>query len=205
MRARRMTSLLAAALLVVALGACSDDGKDEPKSSPSTSSGTPGETTSGSADPTSSGPTEVEPATGPLVTLHSTATLRLPASVKWRTYGDKTTVVTIKSVDFAPGTEKFYYVDVTEFPQIDDNLARMAELARESQEGTREIPLKVGANRTIAGVEGFVLEGQGPNGQFYEWGGLDADNVLTTVAFVVPNGLDLEEWVEPVLASLQWQ
>lgn len=205
MHAPRMTSLLVAAGLVVALAGCSDDKGDEPKGSPSSSSGAPSATTGDASAPTSDASAEVQPATGPLVSLRNTATLHLPASLEWSVFGDKSLVVTIESKDFAPGTEDFLTIDFTEFPQIDDDLARRAAVSRESQQKAKGIPLKIGANRTIGGVEGYVLEGQGPKGQLYEWGGLDADNVLTQVTFVIPNGLDVKEWVEPVLASLQWQ
>lgn len=207
MHARRMTSLLAAAGLVLALAACSDDEGDVPKGSPdsSASSGASSDATSDASAPTSAASAEVQPATGPLVSLRNTATLRLPASLEWSVYGDKTLVVTIESKDFPPGAEDFISIDFTEFPQIDDSLARRAAVSRESQQEDTGIPLTIGANRTIGGVEGFVLEGKGPEGQFYEWGGLDADNVLTQVTFEIPNGVDVAEWVEPVLASLQWK
>lgn len=194
MHIHRGTALLAAAALLIALTGCTDA---EP--SP------PGAASSASAEPSPSPSPSVVPATGPLVTLKSTATFRLPADVEWYIYDDNPNAIAIESNDIPVGADGFVQIQSTEFPQITTDLARMAQAAHDNQETTRKISLTIGENRTIAGVEGYVLEGQDDEAQYYEWGGLDADNILTVVRFTVPAGLDLEDWAEPVLASLQWQ
>ena len=57
----------------------------------------------------------------------------------------------------------------------------------------------------VDGLDGYVLEGSGKGTRFYEFGSLNADNVLTTLSFQVPSELDIEDFVEPILASLTWQ
>lgn len=207
MHARSGSSLLAAAVLLVGLTGCSDKGDDEPSSSPpsspTSSDGASSATTSASAEPSAS--SSVAPATGQLVKLKSTATFRLPAGTGWGVYDDNPNAIAIDSDDIPAGADGFVKIQATEFPQLTDDLARMAQAARKNQQTTRKISLTVGENRTIAGVEGYVLEGRDAEARYYEWGGLDADNVLTVVRFTIPAGLDAEEWIEPVLASLQWQ
>ncbi len=209
MRVRRLGSLIAAAGLAVALVGCSDKGEDpEPAPSPSAGSTSPGGTGSeATSEPSASSESSasVAPATGQLVTLESTVTFRLPDGVEWGVYDDKTSAVVIDTVDIPEGADDFVHIDATEFPQITDDLAQMAKGARTRQQERHKIPLELTGYRTIGGVSGFVLEGTGDKGQFYEWGGLDANNVLTTLVFIVPAGLDVAEWVEPVLASVQWQ
>lgn len=205
MRTRRMTPLLAAASLVVALAGCSDDKGDEPGADPTPAASDSAGTTSPTDGSSTADAPEVQPATGQLITLKSTATFHLLADVKWRLFGDKSISVAIATEDLPPGADDFVYINAGEFPQIDDDLSRIAQVALKSEQKDHDIPLEIGSPRTIAGVEGYVLQGKGPGGQYYEWGGLDADNVLTTLGFVVPDGLDVKEWVEPVLASLQWQ
>ncbi|NHA01641.1 hypothetical protein G5V59_22945 [Nocardioides sp. W3-2-3] len=204
MHTRRMMALLAAASVLAALSGCSDKGEEDPKTSPTSEASSSAST---SAEPARPDPPH-RPSSRPpdrLITLHSTVSFHLPDTVEWATYGDKSLSVVAETTDVPDGAEDYVHVDATEFPRIDDDLAAMAESERTSQGKRRQIPLKTTGYRTIGGVRGFVLEGRSAKGQYYEWGALNAKNVLTTVCFIVPDGLDVADWVEPVLASLQWQ
>ncbi|WP_157874124.1 hypothetical protein [Psychromicrobium lacuslunae] len=150
----------------------------------------------------------IAPATGPVVTIRQTATFRLVAGPKWYIYDNNSTTVIVKTLDLIKGTkgiEGFIGLEASEFPQISSDLTVMAQTARNLEQRRWKSPVRITEYRTIAGVKGFVLQSSDSEKQFYEWGGLDANNVLTVLAFKIPTGAGLDKWVEPTLASIEWK
>lgn len=144
-------------------------------------------------------------ATGPLVTLESTITFHLTEGPDWRITGDGESTIVIETNEIPEGADGFVQIDATQFPQISDDLDRMAETARDTALASHGFAVEIRDTRTVGGVEGYVLEGASEEAQYYEWGGLDSNNILTTMRFIVPRGLDTAEWIEPIMTSIQWQ
>ena len=66
-------------------------------------------------------------------------------------------------------------------------------------------PRKRVDNRTVAGVEGFVLESRTRRGLFYQYGAI-YKKAFVSVTFEFPrDNAQADAWVESVLASVEWQ
>ncbi|AJT41624.1 hypothetical protein UM93_09085 [Psychromicrobium lacuslunae] len=212
---RVIPSVTAALITALALAGCSAPSElPEPLPSASVSATTEQrtQTTSAtqSAAPSATPSPTFAPATGQLFTAgfgnpKQTATFRVPAGMKWLSVGNKSIVVTLKTSEFVPGTEGFASIGATIFPQIDINLDRIAQLSLKSSQETLDIPLKMTGYRAIKGVKGFVFQGANTQYQAYVWGGLYSETYLTTLTIKIPKGVKLADWVEPVLASVEWK
>ncbi|KRC59518.1 MULTISPECIES: hypothetical protein [unclassified Nocardioides] len=202
MRVRLATAALAGVVLVSVLAGCSDDkdpGGDDPTSAAptGTTSSTPSETPSDTASAT------VEPATGPEIHLPESADLRLIAGPEWKiTDNGEPLVLADASVDGALAGVR---VDISEFPQIGDDLAQLAKISLRIHAQNYKARLRHTGYRDVKGVKGYVFEGTGLHFNYYEWGGLDAGNRAVVLTFMIPTELDLADYVEPALASLEWR
>jgi hypothetical protein len=66
-------------------------------------------------------------------------------------------------------------------------------------------PLRRADNRTVDGVEGYVVEGTSRAGTYYEWGAVVGDTWVQ-LEFDFPEDSDRAlEWREGVLASIEWK
>lgn len=204
MRVRLVTTALAGVVLVSLLAGCSDDkdpGGDDPTSAAPT--GTASATSPDPSDPTSESSTTVEPAAGPEIHLPSAADFHLTEGLDWDiTDNGAPLVLTNAPVEGALANVR---IDSSEFAQIGDDLALAAKVSAENQAARYSSTLHVAGYRDLKGVRGFVLEGKGPGFNYYEWGGLDADNAMVVVTFMIPVELKVEDYVEPVLASFEWR
>lgn len=214
---KTFSTLLATGLIIGFTGCSSGNNNPAPSSSasqaaPATSSSSTNGSGTASGSPASSTPavstTSASPgypaATGLLLTIRKTCTFHLITGLEWVSSGDKTSTIATETFDQPKGAEGFVQLNASMFPQITDDFDRMAQTALKDQAKRLNVTLKRAENRTINGVTGYVLQGGGDRGQLYEWGGLDSNNVLTVFTFVIPKGLKVADWVEPVLASIRW-
>lgn len=201
MRSRLVTAALAAVVLAAGLAGCSDDkgsGGDDPTP---TAGGTTSDPTSEATSP--SDPAAVEPATGPEINLPTAAEFHLTEGLDWDITDNGRTLVLSNAP--AEGALANVRIDASEYPQIGDDLENAAKVAARIQGSRYNARLHVAGYRDLEGVKGFVLEGKGTGFNYYEWAGLDADNALVTVTFMIPTELEVDDFVEPILASFEWR
>ncbi|AJT41622.1 hypothetical protein [Psychromicrobium lacuslunae] len=211
----RVSSIAAIGLIVaLALAACTVDGEG-PNNSPSSTPATASATSQGTQPSPPSLPTLTPsarnaPATGQLFTLYlrfaeKRITFRAPTNVKWNGLNDKSTMVVLKTKDFGPGTEEIAYLTASVSSHTPDNLGSLAQRLIEAEEMSKNTSLALTGFRVVNSVKGFVLQGTGPRGERYIWAGLDSDNVLAKLDFLVPKNLKPANWVDPTLASIEWK
>lgn len=195
-------ALVGAALVLVAvLTGCSSDSDDGPSGSGRSSS------TGSTASPDPNSPTtpatpEVEPATGPPIVLEDLGTpvlrLRLPDDLEWtlRGGGDSASAVYPDGTFADVETLSAGVVDGKPFGYYADPTAETLEIS-----GPR---LRRLDDRTVQGVEGFVLEGKDDEGLTYVFGTVHA-GASAVVIFTIPGGEDqARDRIESVLASAEW-
>lgn len=204
-KAGALSGALIAAGLVFTIAGCSS-GASGPHHTlvAESSTATADDSASESVDTLPSSSPATTSATGQQFTIRDIATFRVTDGVEWVSNGDKTTTISAETFDIPDGADGFVQLSASQFPQITDNFERMAEQALIDQQARLDVTLERIDDREIGGVMGYVLTGGGDRGQIYEWGGLDENNVLTVFTFVIPEGADVEEWVEPILASIEW-
>lgn len=193
----RPPAALAAVLLVVGLTGCSGGAGSSDRQA--------GADASPSTTTTAASPATVELASGPEIHLPAAADFRLPAGPDWDITDNGSPLVLANAP--VEGALANVRIDASEFAQIGDDLAYAAKISAKVQASRYHARLHVAGYRDLGGVRGFVLEGRSKalGFNYYEWSGLDADNALVTVTFMIPVELELEDYVEPVLASLAWR
>jgi len=190
-RVRGAAVLLASLVGAFGLAGCADD--DPPAPEPSDSAASSSEPPS--ASPSGSAGTE-DVASGPVVDA-GVLSYRLPEG-KWDLgnggldafwEGDTRTWV-------ISGTAETAFAGTT-----------IADIARVTLEleADHDPPLRRTGFRTVSGVRGYVIEGHGPAGYYYEWGTV-TDGHYVQLEFEFPeDSARAEEWTEQVLASVEWQ
>jgi hypothetical protein len=190
-----------AAALVLALAGCSSD--DEPSSEPTGdgSSSSTGSTPTDGASETSSTSPSVTPATGPRIDAE-VVSYRLPEA-DWLLTREG------QSANFFDEAGYSWRISSSPAVAISHNVERQArsglELAREDYVGAKRL-----ADRSVAGVEGYVLEAGGRRGAdrdglFYEYGTVHGDHTFSIYFEFPENSPRAQEWVESVLASFEWK
>ncbi len=188
MRARAARTVVIALLLVATSGCNDDKGSATEPTAPATA----GESGTTPPDPSPS----VAPATGKRIELRS-LTVRLTDDPDWISTGaDVNAVATIRlpagRVD----------VSVGDIGAATDDLDRNAESAL----ATKSLgpPQTRTANRTIHGVEVFVLEGEDAERRTYELGGVSQDYYFN-IKFDLPAGWpEADALIESILASIEF-
>jgi hypothetical protein len=189
------------AVLLLGLSACtSDSTADDPGGA--TTSATSAPSPAGSTGPSSptTSPTTA-PATGPELVVKDLGPplvrLRLPDGLDWRVRsgGDAA------SADYPGGGRiDVSAVTITAYPENDlDYYARI----------TGDLSRSLGAvverldDRTVAGVEGFVLEARGDTFG-YTFGAIYGGSLVNLSIDTPRDDARTREWVEAVLASAEW-
>jgi hypothetical protein len=196
-RVRRATVVAVASVglcAVVGLSGCADDEPSGADPGPSVeASGSP-EEREPSAPPSGSAPA---PASGRLVDAE-VMTYRLPEGEWDLGSGGLTAIWTGDDVGnwLIVGTVGDAYDDTT----LDD----LAALTLEG-EPDHEPPLRRAGTRTVNGVEGYVVEGSSRDGYYYEWGAVVGAHWVQLEFDLGADDARAEEWVESVLASVEWK
>lgn len=86
----------------------------------------------------------------------------------------------------------------------DGDLKGLARDREQRENVGGDIPVKLMPDRTVNGRTGFVIEGKGDGQYFYEFGAFATAETVTTIRFYVPDDLDPDEWIEPILSSVEW-
>lgn len=82
---------------------------------------------------------------------------------------------------------------------LDTVAANALDVLSETDDG-----LARGEDRTVAGVEGYVIEGSGPDGLVYEFGTVRGEGVPQLWFRFPEDSAQAREWIESVLASVEW-
>lgn len=190
----RVARVLVAALLALGLVACSDD-PDEP-----TTGATPDASTSSdpTGTPTSDAEPSVEPATGEVIELNALR-IRLVERDDWIIQRVGTTVVA--ALDGDTGT---FQLNGGGIGTTGTDLDEAAEIAREVESAGR-LPLERLPNRTIDGVECFVLEGSDDEDRRYLVGGIHNGFSFDLEFEVHLEWPEADAMVESMLASIEWK
>lgn len=196
----RVAQVLVAALLTLGLAACGDDPDDEPTTDPTSD-------TSASSDPTDTATPDtatsdsvpsVEPATGEVVELNALR-IRLVERDDWIIQRVGTTVVAL--LDGDTGTFQFSGGGIgTTATDLDEG----AEVALDV-ESAGDVPLERLPNRTIGGVECYVLEGASDEDRRYLVGGFHEGFRFDLEFEEHLEWPDAEATIESMLASIEWK
>jgi hypothetical protein len=183
--------------VVVGLTGCADDAPSASDPRPSAEASASSEEGEPSVPSTSGSATAPAPASGRLVDAE-VMTYRLPEG-KWDLGSSGLTAIwTGDDVGdwVIVGTVGDAYDDTT----LDD----LAALTLEG-EPDHEPPLRRAGTRTVGGVEGYVVEGSSRDGYYYEWGAVVGDHWVQLEFDLGADDARAEEWVESVLASVEWR
>lgn len=211
MRSRSLAAVAAwttTAVLVAALmTGCSDEepgGAEGPDPSPSASSTGPtgSEGSPSAATESPSGPV-AEPADGEEVTMLSGISFHLTKGADWLSSGsDSTAVVADAQVE---GVSRAVLLEAGELTAQTDDLDVAAQASIDSRpDAEKSYPtLRREEDREVNGVTGYVLRSENDETRFYEFGVLHAGTSFR-INLEVPLEMELEDWVEPILASIEW-
>ncbi len=206
----RTSAAAVAGTLLLLLAGCGDG--DRPDAVPS---GTPAPTAPSASGPEGSGSetsgsetseetsasASVAPADGETVELPDAATLRLPSGPDWTIAGQGSRAVVARA-DADGGTVT---VLANEFPAGVADLDSLAQVELDAHLAEGDHPsIRRGEDRDVAGVTGWVLTSQDGEDGLYQFGAL-SDGVYVSLAVEVTRGLSAQEWIEPVLASVEWR
>lgn len=215
MRSRKRAAGAALAVVTVLLAGllagCSGGDVDPGGTSNASSDGSGTEAGDGSGPTPSTGPPlepplepTAEPADGELVSLASGVSFRLTDDADWGVLGAGSRNVTADAA--VDGVAELVLLDVGEFPSLTDDRDRSAQAnldALLSRGEDRYPTLRRTQDREVGGVVGFVLQSETDEARFYLFGA-DHDGTSYTFGFEVPVELALDDWVEPILASITW-
>lgn len=194
----RVARVLVAALLSsLALGlvACSDD---DPSGDPTSEPTSTASETDSSESPSPDAAPSVEPATGEVIELNALR-IRLVAREDWIVQRVGTTVVA--ALDGDTGTFQFGGGGIgTSGTDLDE----AAEVARDI-ESAGDVPLERLPNRTIDGIECFVLEGADDEERRYLVGGIHNGFRFDLEFEVYLEWPDADAMIESMLASIEWK
>lgn len=192
MKSRRSCAAVALAIALALTGCSSDDGPDAADPS-SSSGGSP----SPSASDSSAAPT-VEAATG-LQLSSDQLTAHLPADEEWEVGNG--------------GRSGYLDLDPSEPPSDirlggsgrgATDLDALAAVVLQGEKDSRPSARRED-NRTVAGLEGFVVTVEDGDGYHYEFGTI-SDGYHASVVFDLPrNDAAAHELIDAVLASVEWK
>jgi hypothetical protein len=195
---RRTTQLTAGtvALLVVALGACSDDEPDDPTVSPTTSSSS---SPTDSTSPSESSEPTVTPASGPVLDTGS-ATINLPAG--WKDDGNGLPSTFSGSPEKGSAARHITIIDLSSVPPAYpvDKLARNALTELPGAKLSR-LPDVV-----LDGSPAYHVTGTAPVRGRYDEVGTDSHGRSVEIGFSL-NGYtpaERSEIIDSVIASFRW-
>lgn len=198
-----MRSRVVAALLFVVIAAvsgCTSD--DEPEADPpATSSGTTPPTTP-TDGPTSADVADVEPAAGEQVQLKNTVKFRVPTEYDWLIDDSGDSILATAVIDGG-------VLDISSHDVLndDDSLDDTADIVLDTWAEDTSATYRRTDDRTVAGVEGFVIEGKRNETLLLEFGTL-YNGRLVTLDLNYPETFDPGTAVEifdAVLASVEWK
>lgn len=205
MRSRRMAAVAAWTVAAVLVAGCSDDEpdrRDDPGPSGSdTTSATAGSdgSSSGAPSDTSSG-SAVEPATGQQVRMESGISFRLTEGPDWVVEGNGTFGV-VGDAELESG--ELVLIEGSELDALTDDLEVAANGALTTFETSSRPTLRREEDREVNGVTGYVIRSESDESNFYLFGVLYKGTAFR-LSLEVPLEAELEEWVEPILASIEW-
>lgn len=206
MRSRRMAAVAAWTVAAVLVAGCSDDEPDRrddpgPSGSDTTSSATAGSdgSSSGAPSDTFSG-SAVEPATGQQVRMESGISFRLTEGPDWVVDGNGTFGV-VGDAELESG--ELVLLEGSELDALTDDLEVAANAALTTFETSSRPTLRREEDREVNGVTGYVLSSEGDESNFYLFGVLH-EGTSFRLFLEAPLEVDLEDWVEPILASIEW-
>lgn len=189
MRSRVFVAATAAAMLALVVG-CSSDA--EPSGPDASASSTEPSTEEPSATDTSTGPA---PATGQRVEA-SVLDFRLPESARWSlTRGG----LSARYFDNDGGIWAVAVIELGDTPGLD----RLARVAEDVQPDLVPKARRL-ADRTVNGVEGYVLESDGRDRLYYEFGTVYEGQGFSLI-FDFPPSPRARDWIDSVLASVEWK
>lgn len=192
MLSRLIVSMLALMMLV----GCGSD--DEPSAGGSSSGATASGEATPSTEPSGEAEPEVAPATGKKLTIEHlgelVASYRAPTR-KWYSTGRSATWSSINGSWYLGGGAGITYPEIS----LDD----AAEIAIENIKG-RFAKVKRLDDRTVDGIEGYVIEGGAGKELFYEFGAT-YEEAFVTISLEIPVDTAAARGViESVLASFEW-
>lgn len=202
MRSRVAALCVLVAVVGATLTGCSSAGTPgggEPSGSSMPSEGI---SSSGVVEPLPSEPAAptVTPATGPEVVIPDldvdVLRFRLPEG-DWRlTSGGRS-----GSIDTGDGTTSIG--GFTSTAGLKSELGHYAKIGLQSYRGQSPEPERI-ENRTIDGIEGYVLEGSGKDGLIYEYGTIYEESFLVLTFDFPQDTPTARAWIESVLAGAEW-
>jgi hypothetical protein len=182
-----------AVLLLAALVGCSGD--EEPSAEPTTTGSAESSTT---GSPTSEPSPSITPAEGQRVDTE-VVTFRLPEG-GWRVDGSRASLL--------DDGGQYWDIAMIHAPAFGIGLDKAAADRLDSRREYDNLRLTRSPNRTVDGLDGFVLEGVNADdgkGMFYEFGVINGDNtVFLEFEFPKPTA-KARAWVESVLATVKWK
>ena len=203
MRSRRLAAVAAWTLMTVLVSGCSDDEADGPQDPGASGSATTSPTADGSGDASSGTPSasQVEPATGQLVTMRSGISFRLTEGPDWGVIGEGGLGVAADAE--AEGTLELLILDGSEFDAVTEDLEVAANATLKSLPESSYPTLRREEDREVNGVTGYVLRSEDDAANYYLFGALHK-GIAFSLSMEVPLELELEDWIEPILASIEW-
>ncbi|MFC5727624.1 MULTISPECIES: hypothetical protein [Nocardioides] len=209
MRSRAIALLVAALLPLTALGCSPGDDPDPSASDPAASASqtptTPEPAESGSP---SSPETGLPPATGQALELKGSMSFRLPEGGEWHHTGDGSTTLYAGH----PVDDGYFDIDASEIETSNTELDPLAKASLDIRHQQAELtpgrfdPFPTRSpNREVSGRAGWVLESTGKKSTFYEFG-TNIDGLTAIITFQYPSSYGAgKEWVESILASIEWK
>ena len=196
MRSRVVAALLFVAVVAGAAGCSSDDDPDADPSSEAT------DTTSSVTTDATAEVSDVEPASGELVQLDTSVSLRLPKEYDWYTDDGGGSI-------FATATVDGVTVDVAasdvlwELEPLDD----AAQTSLQTLEDVPGMTYRRVDNTTVAGIECWVIEGENAKKRYREIGTLRNGRLVHVgFTFHAADQPDFaEDMIASVLASVEWK
>lgn len=206
----RAIALLVAALLPLAVSGCSPE--DDPEPSPSEPAASASETPAAPEATESGSPSESEtgvpPAAGQALELEGSLSFRLPEGDEWYHTGDGSSIL------FAsyPVDDGSFDIEGSEIETSNTELDPLAKASLDLRSQQAELtpgrfdPVPTRSpNRVVNGREGWVLESAGKKSTFYEFG-TSRGGLTAFITFEYPTSYASgKEWVESILASIEWK
>ncbi|WP_435770115.1 hypothetical protein [Nocardioides sp. SYSU DS0651] len=199
MRSRVGVVAVVSALLAGLVTGCSSADGDPPPSA----SSTPASEATSSGSPSGPGSSttpvdDVAPATGDLVTMRTAGTFRLPAGVDASVSQAGSAAVALIHVD-----EGVVRIGAAEFAIPGATVEKVAEVALDSfaaqHPGLERLP-----NREVGGLDGYALQATNDGTTYYQYGTVSGE-LRVYFEFRYPETFaEGEEWVDSVLASVEW-
>jgi len=132
--------------------------------------------------------------------MESGISFRVTEGPDWVVDGDGTNGV-VGDAELESG--ELVLLEGSEIDALTDDFETAAEAALTTSEADNRPTLRREADREVNGVTGYVLRSENDRSSFYLFGVLH-EGTSFHLSLEVPLEEELEDWIEPILASIEW-